>query len=111
MAFAAVNAARDEQGELTMSGNRSLRGLAFVAAVFLLDWGQPFFVPLVLSVVIATALSPVVSALTTVVRWRALAAALVVLALIGLAGGAAYSLGDDVQSLLEDVPAAGKRAS
>jgi predicted PurR-regulated permease PerM len=111
MAFAAVNAARDQQGELTMSGNRSLRVLAFVAAVFLLDWGQPFFVPLCVSLLIAMALSPVVDALTLVVRWRPVAAALVVLSLVGLTGIAIYAWSDDIQAMWEEIPAAAKSIS
>jgi predicted PurR-regulated permease PerM len=88
--------------------NRSLVVLATVAVVFLLYWGEPFFVPLFLSLLIANALTPVVSALTLVVRWRAVAAALVVSAGMGLIGLAAWAWADDVEVLWAEMPNATK---
>src|SRR5438132_2862927 len=94
-----------------MRGNRSLMVLAGVAAVFLLDFGEPFFVPLFLALFISYALSPVVRALTVVVRWRTVASAIVVFSLIGLVALSAWSWSDDVQKLWEDLPAAAKTVS
>jgi predicted PurR-regulated permease PerM len=94
-----------------VNGNRSLTVLAAIAAIFLLHWGAPFFVPLFVSLFIATALTPVVSALTLVVRWRVVSAALVVFACIGLLGLAAYSWADDVQVLWDEIPNATKSLS
>ena len=88
--------------------NRSLVVLATVAVVFLLYWGEPFFVPLFLSLLIANALTPVVNALTLIVRWRAIAAALVVFTGMGLIGLAAWAWADDVQVLWEELPNATK---
>jgi predicted PurR-regulated permease PerM len=88
--------------------NRSLVVLAGVAVIFLLYWGEPFFVPLFLSLLIANALTPMVSALTRVLRWRAVAAALVVFAGMGLIGLAAWAWADDVQVLWEEMPNATK---
>lgn len=92
-------------------GSRSLGVLATVAVIFLLYWGEAFFVPLFLSFLISYALSPLVSALTLVIRVRSIAAALVVFAMIGLIGAAAWSWSDDVVLLWEEVPTAAKRIS
>lgn len=95
----------------TERGNRPLLIIAAVAVVFLLDWGEAFFVPLCLSLLISNALTPVVSALTTVVRWRPLAAAIVVLTGAGLISLAAYAWADDVQVLWQEVPTATRTMS
>jgi len=82
-----------------MNGNRPLVVLATVAVVFLLYWGQPFFVPLLLSILISYALAPLVSALTKVLRFRVLSAAVVVLSLVALGGLAVWAWSDDVQAI------------
>src|SRR5258708_37945966 len=94
-----------------MNGNRPLMVLAGIAVVFLLYWGEPFFVPLFVSLLISYALSPVVDAMTLVVRWRALAAAFVVSAVMAILGLAAYWYRDDAQALREEVAAATKSIS
>ena len=48
--------------------DRALAVLAIIATTFLLHWGAPFFIPLAVSIIIAFALSPVVDALTRVLR-------------------------------------------
>jgi len=80
-------------------GTRSLVIIATVAVILLLYFGAPFFIPLFVSLLIAYALSPVVSALEKVVRYRVLAAAIVVLSLLALIGFAAWSWSDDVERL------------
>jgi predicted PurR-regulated permease PerM len=93
-----------------MSG-RAVQVVAAIGVVLLLYWGAPFFVPLFLALFISNALSPVVSALTRVVRWRALAAGLVVASLVGLIGVAAWSWSDDMQKIWEEIPDAAKTVS
>ena len=93
-----------------MSG-RPLQVVAAIAVVLLLYWGAPFFVPLFLALLISTALAPLVSALTLLVRWRVLAAGLVVTALVVLLGVAAWSWSDDVQRVWEEMPQAAKTVS
>lgn len=95
----------------TMNGNRPLAFLAVIAAIFLLAEGAPFFIPLFLAVLISYALSPVVDALTRLVRYRVVAAAVVVLGLIGLLGSAAWAWQDDVVAIWEKVPLAVKSIS
>ena len=92
-------------------GNRSLVVLAAVAVVFLLYFGAPFFIPLFVSLLIAYALSPVVSAVEKVVRVRVAAAAIVVLAILGLFGLGAWAWADDVQRLWQEAPDAAKTLS
>ena len=92
-------------------GNGSLVVLAGIAVVFLLYFGAPFFVPLFVSLLISYALAPLVTALAVVVRWRVLAAGLVVLGLIALGGLAAWSWSDDVQRLWEEAPVTAKTLS
>jgi predicted PurR-regulated permease PerM len=82
--------------------------IATVAAIFLLHWGAPFFIPLFLALLIAYALAPVTDALTRFVRWRALSAFLVVAAVVGLAGAGAWSWSDDVAALWQRLPEATK---
>jgi len=94
-----------------MNGNRPLMVLASIAVIFLLYWGEPFFVPLFISLLISYALSPVVDAMTLVVRWRALASAMVVFAVLAAIGLAAYSWSDDIQGLWDEIPAATKSIS
>ena len=93
-----------------MSG-RAPYVVAAIGVVLLLYWGAPFFVPLFLALLISTALSPVVNGLTVLVRWRALAAGLVVTALVGLIGAAAWSWSDDLQKIWEELPQAAKTVS
>jgi predicted PurR-regulated permease PerM len=92
-------------------GNSSLVVLAAVAVVLLLYFGGPFFIPLFVSLLIAYALSPVVIGVQKIVRFRVLAAAIVVLSIMGLMGFAAWAWSDDVQRLWEDAPSAAKTLS
>ena len=94
-----------------MESRRSLMVLATIAVVFLLHWGQPFFVPLLIAILLSYALAPAVSALTTVVRNRVLAAAIVVLSLIGAAGTAMWAWSDDVETLWQKLPVVVKTIS
>ena len=91
--------------------NRSLVVIATVAFVFLLYWGEPFFVPFLVAVLLSYALAPLVTALTVVVRYRVIAAALVVLSLVGLCGLAVWSWSDDIDGLWQKLPVAAKTIS
>src|SRR5258706_5183991 len=103
-------ARRRGKGE-QMNGNRALVVLATVAVIFLLYWGEPFFVPLLIALFLSYALAPVVSAITRVVRYRVLASALVVLSIIALGGVAAWAWNEDVETLWQKVPVAAKTIS
>jgi predicted PurR-regulated permease PerM len=89
----------------------SLVVLAVVAGIFLLQWGAPFFIPLFVALLISYALAPVTDVITRFVRWRVLAATLVVSALVGLIGAAAWAWSDDAAALWQRVPEATKQIS
>lgn len=94
-----------------MRGSRSLVVLATVAVIFLLYWGEPFFVPLLVALLLSYALAPIVGAIALVVRSRVVAAALVVLSLVALGSFAVWAWSDDVESLWQKVPAATRTLS
>jgi predicted PurR-regulated permease PerM len=94
-----------------MRGNRSLAVLATVAVVMLLYFGAPFFIPLMVALIISFALSPLVDGLTRVVRYRMVSAAIVVLAVLGSMGWAVYAWSDDAVAIWERVPAVAKSIS
>ncbi len=92
-------------------GERAVGVIAAIAVVYLLHWGAPFFIPLLVALLISYALAPLVDVLTRLVRWRVLSATLVVGSLVGLLGAAAWGWSDDVRDLWEQVPAAAKSIS
>ena len=87
----------------------ALAVLGVIAVLAVLKWASAFFIPLMLGLVFTYALSPVVDALE---RWRiprALSAAVLILGILGSAGGAIYSLSDDANALIEELPAAARK--
>jgi predicted PurR-regulated permease PerM len=80
--------------------------LAVFAAIFILDWAQAVFIPLVLGLLVAYALGPVVDRLERLAVPRSLSAAALLLAVVGGTGAAALSLRDEAVSLIETLPAA-----
>jgi predicted PurR-regulated permease PerM len=83
--------------------------LTVIAALAVLRWASGFFIPLMLGLVFTYALSPVVDALARVHVPRAISAAVLILSILGLAGGAMYSLADDANELIESLPAAARK--
>ena len=87
----------------------SLAILAVLATVFALRWASEVFIPLMLSLLAVYALSPVVDRL---VRWhipRAIAAALVLLAIGGATGSTGYLLADSAGQLVDSLPVAAQK--
>lgn len=83
--------------------------LTVFAVVFILDWAQTVFVPLVLGVIISYAFSPLVDRLH---KWRlprAIGAALLLLMIVGGIGSLAYSLQDEAASMIETLPQAAQK--
>lgn len=91
--------------------NRPLVVIATIAVILLLDFGAPFFIPLFVALLIAFSLSPVVDGLTRILRFRVIAAAIVVFAVLGALGAAAWAWSDDVVTIWEKVPVAAKSIS
>jgi len=87
----------------------SLVVLAVLASVFALQWGQAVFIPLMLSLLLTYALSPLVDILH---RWklpRWIGAALVLTGLFGGIGWTGYSLSGSASQLLDSLPVAAQK--
>ena len=80
--------------------------LATLATVFFLDWAQPVLVPLVLGLILSYALDPVVGRLEKRSIPPGLSAAVLLVAIVGGIGAAAYSLQDEAARLIETLPEA-----
>ena len=93
----------------TEAHNVPLILLTVFAVVFILDWAQTVFIPLVLGVIVSYALSPLVSQLH---KWhipRFIGAASVLLVIVGGMGALAYSLQDETASMIETLPEAAQK--
>ncbi|NVM88299.1 AI-2E family transporter [Variovorax sp. SG517] len=87
----------------------SLVVLAVLASVFALQWGQAVFIPLMLSLLLTYALSPLVELLH---RWklpRWIGAGLILLGLFGGLGWTGYSLSGSATQLLDSLPVAAQK--
>ncbi len=89
--------------------NRSLVVLAVLASIFMLHWARDVFIPVMLSVLLSYALSPLVNSMERhrVPRW--LGAALLMLAIFGAVGSTAYSLRGEAAQLVDALPAAAQK--
>jgi predicted PurR-regulated permease PerM len=104
---------RDETAETLRVpiGVRSfaLTVLAVLGLLFLLRYAQDFFLPCVLGILVAYALDPIVNWVERLRVPRALAAALVFLALLGGLGWGAYALRHQASSAVEMLPQAARQ--
>lgn len=87
----------------------SLTVLAVAATMFLLQWAQQAFIPIVLSILISYALEPIVTLFVRIRLPRAAAAALVVAMAGGTIGYGIYSLSDDATAIVAQLPDAAQR--
>lgn len=83
--------------------------LATIGLVFMLQYAQSILIPFVLGILIAYALEPFVTWLARARVPRSLGAALVLILLVGVMGGAVYSLTDEVMQIVAQVPEAAHR--
>ena len=83
--------------------------LTVFASVFILDWAEDFFIPLVLGILISYALSPLVKQLQTWHVPRAVGAAVLLLMIMGGSGFMAYSLQDETASMIKTLPEAAQK--
>jgi predicted PurR-regulated permease PerM len=82
----------------------SLALLAVLAVIFVLHWAMAVFIPLMLGVMISSALSSPVDLMQ---KWRiprAIGAAVLLLCIVGGSGSLMYSLSDDAARLIETLP-------
>lgn len=91
------------------SRNLPLTLLAVIGAVLMLHWASAVFVPLMLGLTFSYALAPAVNRLQRLHLPRAVAAALLLVALIGGAGWIASSLGSDATRFIESLPEAAQK--
>src|SRR6202007_994341 len=87
----------------------SLAVLALVAVLFALHGAGAFFVPMLLGVMLSYALNPLVDRLEGLRLPGALAAALLLLGLVGGGGWTGSALSDDASKLLESLPVAAEK--
>ncbi len=87
----------------------ALTVVAVLGVILTLRYAEAMIIPIVLGVLISYALEPVVARLTRLHLPRPLAAALVVLSLIGAGGALAYQLRWEVEAIAQDLPEAARR--
>ena len=87
----------------------SLVILAVFAGLFVLHWAKAVFIPLMLGLMSSYALSPLVNWLEgkRVPRW--LGAGVLMLGILGAAGGTSYALTDEALKFVESLPAAAQK--
>ena len=83
--------------------------IALILGLFAIRAGAAFFIPLLLSLFLNYALSPVVGRLASWGVPRALGAALVVLAFSAAIAGAVYRVGSDAGDVIQEIPSAVQR--
>jgi len=83
--------------------------LAVLASLAVLHWAKAVFIPLLLGVMFSYALEPVVATLGRARVPRALASALLIVALVAGVGWIGYSLADDATNLVESLPDIAKK--
>lgn len=114
---AAAPAARDAHGEadtpaVQLTGehrNGPLLLLSVLATVFVLDWAQAVFIPLVLAIIISYALAPPMRLLGRLHVPQIVGASLLLALIVGAGGSIAYSLRDEAVGMIETLPQAAKK--
>ena len=85
--------------------------LAAIALVFALSWAEKFLVPLLLGIVLAYTLNPLVVWLEAIKIPRAVGAVIVMASVIGAFVLGTYSLRDEMQTIIEQLPEAASKVS
>jgi predicted PurR-regulated permease PerM len=83
--------------------------IATIAILAILKWASAFFIPLMLGFVFYYALSPVVEAMASARIPRALGAAVLIIAILGGGAMAIWSLADDANELIRQLPTAAEK--
>lgn len=86
-----------------------LTTLAVLAVILVLQYAQPFLIPVVLGVLISYVLGPGVTSMERHGVPRVLGAFLVIAALCGTLGYGAYSLTDEAVDIIDDLPKAAEK--
>ncbi len=91
------------------NGHGPLILLSVLAMVFVLDWAQAVFIPLVLAVIISYALAPPLRVLRRMHVPQVIGALLLLGLIVGGGGSLAYSLKDEAAGMIETLPQAAKK--
>ena len=89
----------------------ALAVLAALAVLYTLSWAERFLVPLLLGIVIAYTLNPVVAWLEAIRIPRVAGTVIVMASVIGALVLGTYSLRDEVQAIVEQLPQAASKVS
>jgi predicted PurR-regulated permease PerM len=89
----------------------ALRLIAIVAVIFLLDWAQSFFISLLLGILISYTLNPLVNGQVRIKIPRIIGVTLVMSALVGGIVFASYSLRDQAEDIIKQLPEAASKIS
>ena len=89
----------------------ALAVLAVIAVVFALSWAQTFVISLLLGILIAYALNPLVVRLERIRVPRTLASLIVMLGVMGSLVFGIWSLRDEMQTIVEQLPVAASKFS
>ncbi len=89
--------------------NVALVVLAVIACIGVLHWAASVIVPMLLGIVFSYALTPIVNRLVSWRLPRPLAAAVLLVTLLGGAGGMAWKLSDDAMALVQSLPEAAQK--
>ena len=89
----------------------ALSTLAVIATIFALEWAQSFVVSLLLGIVLAYTLNPLVAGLERLRIPRAIATIVVMAGISGALVLGVYSLRDQAQSIVEQLPGAASKLS
>jgi predicted PurR-regulated permease PerM len=105
-----------DPAHLTDRVSMDVRGLALaivtaVVVVFALQWAEKFFVPLLLGIIIAYTLNPLVVWLERIRIPRVVGTSLVMLVVLGGSAFATISLRGQIQTILDQLPAAASKLS
>ena len=84
----------------------SLITLTSIATLYFIDWAQAVLLPLVVAVLISYALEPLVATINRLRVPRPLAAAVVLILLIGIIAGASIPLKQEAMAMLDKIPVA-----
>ncbi|MGZ8270072.1 MAG: AI-2E family transporter [Methylophilus sp.] len=87
----------------------SLRVIASVAVIYMMDLAEPFLVTLLLGVFLAFALNPLIVLLEKVKIHRVLGVSLIMLLLVALVSMATLSLSGQVESIINQLPSVSKK--
>ena len=89
--------------------NVALVVLAVIACIGVLHWAAAVIVPLLVGIVFSYALTPVVNRLVSWRLPRPLAAAVLLVSIVGGCGAMAWKLSDDAMSLVQSLPEAAQK--